>query len=109
MKLTCLRPTLAPARTTTSGWKPDTVRGSRHQRGYGTVWEKLRAQVLERDTLLCKPGLAKGEVHLAQEVDHIIPKAAGGTDHINNLQAICKACHREKTARESSKPRGEGR
>ena len=33
-------------------------------------------------------------------VDHIKPKALGGSDSFDNLQAICKHCHREKTAQE---------
>ena len=36
----------------------------------------------------------------AKEVDHILAKANGGTDDPNNLQSICVACHREKTAKE---------
>lgn len=105
-RLKCLRPPLAT--TSTGGWKPDTVRGSRHQRGYGWEWEKTRARILERDQGLCQPGLAKGEVHAAQQVDHRIPKAAGGSDEDANLQAICTACHNAKTARESRNPGGEG-
>lgn len=34
------------------------------------------------------------------EVDHITPKAAGGTDELENLQGICRTCHRRKTAAE---------
>ena len=34
---------------------------------------------------------------LAQEIDHIIPKAAKGGDDISNLSAVCKACHKEKS------------
>ncbi|MGI9249613.1 MAG: DNA methyltransferase [Pseudohongiellaceae bacterium] len=30
------------------------------------------------------------------EVDHITPKAKGGTDHIDNLQLLCNACNRSK-------------
>lgn len=106
-RLKCLRPALAPT-TSTGGWKPDTVRGSRHQRGYGWDWEQKRKRILERDEGLCIPGLAKGEVHVAMQVDHRTPKAAGGTDDDVNLQSICDACHREKTSRESRNPGGEG-
>lgn len=106
-RLKCLVPTLVT--TTPPGWKPDAVRGNRHQRGYGWAWEKTRIRILDRDSGLCQPGLEKGEVHVAQQVDHRTPKAAGGTDDDANLQAICDACHREKTARESRNPGGEGR
>lgn len=100
MKLRCLKPRLAPP-AAAPGWQPDALRGTRHQRGYGYAWEKLRAQVLERDNGLCTPCLRKGHITLAHQVDHITPKAHGGTDDMNNLQAICDECHRTKTSSES--------
>ena len=30
------------------------------------------------------------------EVDHIIPRSRGGTDHIDNLQLLCTHCNRTK-------------
>jgi 5-methylcytosine-specific restriction protein A len=36
------------------------------------------------------------------DVDHIKPKANGGTDDETNLQSICEACHKEKTRKENS-------
>jgi HNH endonuclease. len=42
---------------------------------------------------------------VAKHVDHIIPKSQGGTDDDGNLQSLCAACHRAKTAREG---RGRG-
>ena len=34
------------------------------------------------------------------EIDHIRPLSNGGTNELNNLQALCKACHQDKTANE---------
>lgn len=106
-----LRPQLATLGSTSTpgGWKPDAQRGNRHQRGYGTAWDQLREEILERDMGTCQPGLKIGQVHEAREVDHIINKAKakilGWTqakiDDPTNLQAICTTCHREKTSRES--------
>lgn len=34
----------------------------------------------------------------AEQIDHILPLAAGGTDDWLNLQPLCKTCHKLKTA-----------
>lgn len=95
-----LRPRLAaPAR---KGWQHDDVRGNRHERGYGRDWDALRKQALERDAGLCQPCLKQDLVHIGNQVDHIVPKACGGGDNLDNLQTICDDCHRAKTAREST-------
>lgn len=80
--------------------------GSRHERGYGKVWDRLRKAVLLRDKGLCQPCLARDDVTSGNEVDHIIPKSQGGTDEETNLQVICKACHQVKTQREARWGRG---
>ena len=72
-------------------------RTSRHQRGYGTDWTKLRKRILARDKHLCQRCKAKGRVTPANHVDHIKPKADGGTDAEGNLQSLCRPCHEEKT------------
>lgn len=78
---------------------------SRHERGYGTEWDKLRKRVLERDAHLCQCSYCKadGRTTVATEVDHILPKAKGGTDAMSNLQAINKQCHVRKTAEDEHK------
>ena len=35
------------------------------------------------------------------DIDHIRSLANGGTNQINNLQALCKSCHQDKTANEN--------
>ena len=57
--------------------------------------------MMRRDPGLCQPCLDLGRTTQATEVDHIINKAAGGTDAMENLQAICVPCHIEKTKREA--------
>jgi 5-methylcytosine-specific restriction protein A len=82
----------------------DDRRGSRHQRGYGYEWEKLRKRVLQRDNHLCRCDECRvlDRIRPAQEVDHIRPKALGGGDEMGNLRAINTECHRRKTAREAT-------
>lgn len=75
-------------------------RTSRHQRGYGTSWDKLRKLVLSNEPL-CRACVAQGRSTIANHVDHIKPKAKGGTDDLSNLQPLCAPCHKDKTDRES--------
>lgn len=105
-RLTALKPRVAQlgARVALPGWT-DPARGTRHERGYGTAWDALRQSILERDKGLCVPCRTSGRVTPAAEVDHLVNKAQGGTDEPANLQSICRACHKAKTARESAESR----
>lgn len=78
-------------------------KGNAIKRGYGWDWQKLRDQILRRDGFLCQcEDCRKKPMPLvAHEVDHITPKAEGGTDDPGNLRAISKACHRLKSAAEA--------
>jgi 5-methylcytosine-specific restriction protein A len=81
-------------------------RESRHKRGYGTAWDKLRKRILARDKHLCQQCRREGRITSGNQVDHIKPKAKGGTDDETNLETLCKAHHDEKTARENgARPR----
>jgi 5-methylcytosine-specific restriction endonuclease McrA len=62
-------------------------------KGSTTRWRKLRRYVLARDGYICwlcgKPG--------ADSVDHVIPRARGGTDDLSNLKAAHNnPCNRTK-------------
>jgi len=76
------------------GWKD---KGSRHDRGYGSAWVKLRTAVMQRDGYLCQPCLMMGKPTPAQEVHHITAKADGGGDELENLVSICRECHTNAT------------
>lgn len=67
------------------------------QRGYGFDWVKIRAKALLRDGHLCQQCIKDGVITLATDVDHIISKAKGGTNRMENLQSLCKQCHKVKT------------
>ena len=91
----------APPKHRPAGWvapKPwASTKTSSTARGYGATWQRLRRQVLAEEPLCraCKP-----RVTAAVAVDHIVPKAKGGTDDRANLQPLCQACHDAKTARD---------
>jgi 5-methylcytosine-specific restriction endonuclease McrA len=62
--------------------------GSSTQRGYGGNWKSLREEILERDGFVCHWGGGP-----ATSVDHVILKAAGGSDDPSNLRASCGRCN----------------
>jgi 5-methylcytosine-specific restriction protein A len=86
-----------------TNWMPDRQRGNRHQRGYGSAWDKLRARILQRDAGLCQPCLRGGRAVRGTHVDHVVAKARGGSNDDSNLQTICVECHKAKTAKEGRK------
>ncbi|EIL2908431.1 HNH endonuclease [Vibrio sp. Vb2110] len=86
-----------------TGWEVHQAGRSRHQRGYGSDWDKLRTRILRRDKYLCQCCLRGGRAVPARDVDHIIAKEHGGTDEDSNLEALCRPCHKAKTARERTK------
>ncbi|PTA87466.1 5-methylcytosine-specific restriction enzyme A [Kosakonia sacchari] len=85
------------------GWQQHQRGQSRHQRGYGSKWDVLRAEVLKRDKHLCQNCKRNALIAPAKTVDHIIAKANGGTDDLSNLESLCWPCHRSKTGRERFK------
>ena len=80
--------------------------GNTTDRGYGHAWRVKRDRVLKRDHYLCRICAHDGRVTEACEVDHIANKASGGSDADENLQSLCEACHKAKTATESRAGRG---
>lgn len=54
-------------------------------------WRQLRAEILFRDCYRCAECGAA-----AEEVDHIVPLSAGGTDSAENLRSLCRACHHDQ-------------
>ena len=111
-RLTTLKPRLLQrGAAPTHNWQPDDRRGSRHERGYGYAWEKLRLRVLAQAHGLCHcPDCMGGDKRLrvADQVHHIVSKAEarvmGWTDEqiddLSNLMAINTQCHAAITARQ---------
>lgn len=81
-------------------WQHTDRRGrtlSRHERGYDSRWEKRRAIQLAKEPNCRRCGKP------AVTVDHIVPKADGGSDAWANLQSLCADCHARKSAREGGR------
>lgn len=65
-------------------------------RGSTWRWRQIRATVLARDGYSCVVCGAR-----ATQVDHVVPRAAGGSDDRANLRSLCGTCHRAKTTHDS--------
>ncbi len=63
-------------------------------------WAKLRHR-----TLVAYGGRCALCDQSARQVDHIVPAAEGGSDELDNLQALCDPCHNRKTAQEANRAR----
>jgi 5-methylcytosine-specific restriction endonuclease McrA len=70
----------------------------KRQRHWSYTGEKRRLKVLRRDNWECQIQ-GPGCLGTATTVDHIHPKAWGGTEDESNLRAACKPCNQSKGAR----------
>ncbi len=59
-------------------------------RGYGEGWEELRRATLRRDGYACT---RCGADDRTLQAHHVIPRAAGGPDDLENLLTLCRPCH----------------
>jgi 5-methylcytosine-specific restriction protein A len=75
----------------------------RGARGLGADFERARRFVLERDGGRCGLRLA-GCTVIATTADHIVPRAAGGTNDPSNLRAACRHCNAARGARPLPRP-----
>lgn len=64
---------------------------------------RIRERVFRRDGWLCRACALLGKTTVATEVDHVLPRHRGGTDDLENLQALCSECHARKTAQDMGK------
>ena len=87
-----------------AGWKPrkawvQRAAAGQTERIRGRRGQQLRAEVLTEEPL-CRVCLAQGRTVRSEVVDHITPLAWGGLEERANRQALCHACHDEKSAME---------
>ena len=74
----------------------DNERPNSTRRGYGYTWQRLRRLVMHRQPICQVPGCHQP----SEDVDHIVPRTAGGGNGFDNLQALCHRHHSRKTHRE---------
>jgi ATP adenylyltransferase len=75
--------------------------------GLGIIPGKIRYEILKRAAFRCELcGVSADE--RALDVDHILPRSAGGTDDPENLQALCCLCNTNKGAGDDADLRGIG-
>lgn len=60
---------------------------------------RTRFEVLKRDRFSCAYCGRTPNDGVLLEVDHVLPRAAGGTDDLDNLITACVECNRGKAAR----------
>lgn len=77
------------------GWNVPEVAGDRLP-----SW--LRFEILKRDRFTCRYCGTSRRDGAVLQVDHVTPKAAGGTDHPSNLTTSCRDCNAGKAARKLS-------
>ena len=82
----------------------DDRRGTAHERGYGSRWQKARAGWLRAHPLCQCPECKEGALRtmVATVVDHIKPHRGDMALFWDNTnwQSMAKICHDRKTARE---------
>jgi 5-methylcytosine-specific restriction protein A len=81
-------------------------RSKKHVKFYNSAqWKAARKQALQRDKHLCVHCQAKGEIKLADVVDHITELSDDYEQRteLGNLQSLCHGCHSKKTAEEKQR------
>lgn len=95
--LDCGEPTPAPRCQecqAASDRRTDQQRGSRQARGYDRQWQRKSARVRREEPACAICGSTDDLT-----VDHITPKAAGGTDDRENLTTLCRKHNSAKGGR----------
>ena len=78
----------------------DRFRGSRHERGYGGDWERLRSAYLS-DHPLCADCELAGRTTAAVLVHHVMPIETATHLRLDwdNLRSLCHPCHERRHGR----------
>lgn len=73
----------------------------RNSKTVGRITKNKRYDVMSKSKGVCAAcGRASTKAEL--DVDHIVPTSWGGTNNLDNLQALCRQCNREKRDRDDT-------
>lgn len=92
-------PVLGGVKPKRKAWALPEGKADRRKRGRAGMRE--RAQVVAEEPL-CRTCLKRGVESPTEEVDHIVPLSAGGSDTRANKQGLCAPCHLAKTRAEDA-------
>ena len=68
-------------------------RDPKTKKRYGRTWERIRK--LYADTHpFCEDCYKRGIITPVEHVHHKLPLTEGGTNDFENLESLCKSCHR---------------
>ena len=76
----------------------DLLNAEKSERLTSFEWQKKRSKVLLEFPMCVQCG-SKDSL----EVDHIVPKALGGSDDDKNLQVLCNKCHKKKSSKDADR------
>ena len=73
---------------------------TRHKRPPIQLWRNTQVKVYQRDKGICQSPLSASvctgkdqPLGKTAHVDHIVPLACGGSNHVSNLRVLCPMCH----------------
>lgn len=70
--------------------------GTRQNIIRGGSWKTIRWAVLQRDGFRCRYCGQEAADGVRLEVDHVVPRSAGGSDNMSNLLTACEECNQGK-------------
>lgn len=86
------------------GWNdPPVMSAATVKKAIRQAWKRKFGSVCQMcGTLMHFDIKARGHKHYAT-IDHILARALGGTDHLHNVQVVCKTCNNKKSVSEGYK------
>jgi len=75
--------------------QPKPTRRTSKDRGYGSIWQRVRLMALRRDCYLCQNPECGKPVGKSGHVHHL--DGDSRNNDLDNLQTLCQSCHSKET------------